>query len=349
MSKRKYSIHKAPGQHLTEEMRILLRKGWNAYLNKGVNISMRKFALMHGLNAETWRRELKRGALGPISWNGNKWIYPEYDDHAAQASINEGKSNMGTRMKVTSIMATMFKNLVLNEKRSPFDARCLIQEAFPDKAIPCLRTFYNHIETGDMGVMHGQTPYHPGRKRKRRIPPHEAHTQPGRRQLKDRPPEADLRQVIGHLEMDTVVSGIGGHGGLLVLQDRCTRLYFTEYVSAISQDATAKALRRILKRADFPAIKSVTTDNGCEFLDQKRLDRIFKCKVFYTRAYASYEKGSIENCNRLVRRWYPKGTDFSQLSQKNIRQLEQRINSIHRESLGGYTAHEYHSNLASVS
>ena len=69
-------------------------------------------------------------------------------------------------------------------------------------------------------------------------------------------------------------------------------------------------------------------------------------ETYYTRAYASYEKGAIENCNRLVRRWYPKGTDFNLLTRRQIQQLEHWINSIHRESLNGETAYAYDSRLA---
>ena len=90
----------------------------------------------------------------------------------------------------------------------------------------------------------------------------------------------------------------------------------------------------------------MTTDNGCEFLSQERLDRAFKAETYYTRAYASYEKGAVENCNRLVRRWYPKGTDFNQLTRRQFRRLEDWINTIHRESLNGETAYAYDSRLA---
>ena len=61
-------------------------------------------------------------------------------------------------------------------------------------------------------------------------------------------------------------------------------------------------------------------------------------RLFFTHAYVSWEKGSVENCNRLVRRWYPKGTDFSRVSVQAIAALEDRINAIHRHSLDGSTA-----------
>ena len=57
-------------------------------------------------------------------------------------------------------------------------------------------------------------------------------------------------------------------------------------------------------------VKSVTAGNGSEFLRPNAIRRILNCGVYYTRAYASWEKGSGENVNRMIRRWYPKGTDF---------------------------------------
>ena len=76
------------------------------------------------------------------------------------------------------------------------------------------------------------------------------------------------------------------------------------------------------------------------------LDRAFRAETYYTRAYASYEKCTIENCNRLVRKWCPKGMDFNRLTRWEIRQLEDWINSIHRESPKGETAYAYDTRLA---
>ena len=61
----------------------------------------------------------------------------------------------------------------------------------------------------------------------------------------------------------------------------------------------------------------------------------------YTSANSSYKKGAVENCNRMVRRWHPKGTDLNQLTGRQIWQLEDLINSMHRESLNGETAYAY--------
>jgi len=348
MSKRKYSIHKAPGYRLTDMERETLATAWNDYIRRCRRISLRSFARIHGVPCETWRREYNRGAAGATIRRGNRWIYAEYDVEKAKASIRRGQRNMGTRMKLTIGMAILFRHFVINLRRSPYDARQAIVEALPDRDVPCLKTFYNHIEAGDIGVEHGQTPYHPGKRRRPRTPAHEARTVPGRRQLRDRPAEANEARELGHFEMDTVVSRCGSHGGLLVLLDRCSRRYVIEHLNHINQDEVVRAIRRMKARKALPIVRSVTTDNGCEFLSQRRLDRVFGAEVYYTRAYASYEKGAIENCNRLVRRWYPKGTDFNRLTRREILRLEDWINSIHRESLKGETAYAYDSRLAQV-
>ena len=344
--RRKHGIHKVAGDRLTAGELETLGTAWNGYIRRCARISLRRFAAVHGVPYETWRREYGRGAAGRTIRSGNRWIYAEYDIGRALASRSAGKSNMGAKMKVTVGMAILFRHFVLELRRSPYDARAAILEAFPDGDVPCLKTFYNHVEAGDMGVFHGQTPYHPGRRRRPGEAAHEARTVPGRRQVKDRPAAAGEAKELGHYEMDTVVSGRGGRGGLLVMLDRCSRRCVVERIGHVTQDEVVGAIRRMKARKALPTVRSVTTDNGCEFLDQRRLDRVFKAETYYTRAYASYEKGAVENCNRLVRRWYPKGTDFSRLTRRQIRQLEDWINTIHRESLNGETAYACDSRLA---
>ena len=97
----------------------------------------------------------------------------------------------------------------------------------------------------------------------------------------------------------------------------------------------------MIRRKALGKALSVTTDNGCEFLDPKKVKAVVGCDVYYTLAYASWEKGSVENCNRFVRRWYPKGTDFGKCTRADMHRLERVINSIHRKLLDGPAAYEY--------
>lgn len=166
-------------------------------------------------------------------------------------------------------------------------------------------------------------------------------TVPGRLTLDDRPAGATNRSRFGHYEMDTVVSSTKGTGGLLVLIDRKSHRYVIELLAHVTQNDVVAALKRMIARKALGKVVSITTDNGFEFLDPNKIKSVVGCKVYYTRAYASWEKGSVENCNRFVRRWYPKGTDFGKCTRAEIHRLERVINSIHRKLLNGKTAYEY--------
>jgi IS30 family transposase len=268
-------------------------------------------------------------------------VYFEYDASRAQDAVNAGNLNKGARMLMTNLLAGRFAHYVLGCRLSPYDAVCRMRREMPGRRIPCVSTWYNHIAHGDIPVKYGQTPYHPSRGRPKRPAAHPAKAVAGRLQISDRPRGADERSEPGHYEVDTVVSCLGGRGGLLVLIDRMTRKYFIAPIGRLSQKAVNRALGRLVRSGALGKVRSITSDNGCEFLDPGAIGRITRCKVYYTRAYASYEKGSVENANRLVRRWYPKGTDFSKCSRAEIASLQETINSIHRLILGGLSANEF--------
>ena len=340
---RKYITQHVPGTCLTFDQRQTLASDWNELVRAGCRVTLRQFAAKHGLRYETWRREYNRGATGeavPDARDRRRRKYAEYDPFKAQDAINDNNANKGTRMLVTNQMAFLFKRHVLEERLSPYDAICRMKDEMPGQRIPCLSTWYKHINAGDVGVLYGQTPYHPS-KRPKGPKPHPAMTVPGRLLLDDRPAGATNRSRFGHYEMDTVVSSTNGTGGLLVLIDRRSRRYVIELMAHVTQDEVVAALKRMLARKAVGKVRSITTDNGCEFLDPKKIKAVIGCNVYYTRAYASWEKGSVENCNRFVRRWYPKGTDFGKCTTADMHRLERVINSIHRKLLDGLTAYQY--------
>lgn len=343
-----YSIRHVPGRHLTCDERQILARDWNAILERGGRPTITGFAKAHGLPVATWHREYRRGMMSepvPDPRDGRRKQFGEYDPFRAQDSVNEGNGNKGVPMKVTNHLANRFAHYVLECSLSPYDAICRMREETPDKHIPCLSTWYNHIACGDIAVKYGQTPYHPDRARPKHPRAHPARTVPGRLMLSDRPAGANGRTEPGHYEIDTIISCVGGRGGLLVLIDRMTRKYFIALIGRISQKAVNRALGRLVRSGALGEVKSITSDNGSEFLDPRAIKRIAGCDVYYTRAYASWEKGSVENANRMVRRWYPKGTDFSKCSRAEIATLQKTINSIHRQILGGLSADQFAQSL----
>ena len=349
VSRKKYTIRKAPYAHLDFAMRQTLEQAWNAYIRAERAVSVRFFARTHDVKEATWRRELRRGATGLLVRTDGRWRYPEYSAALAQSKVDDGKANMGARMRMTVQMANRLRVLIVEERRSPYDAREILARELPGRRLPCLRTIYNHIDAGDMGVNRGETPYHPGRRRRPKRNAHPAKVRPNRRRISERPKEADAPTELGHKEFDTIVSGAGGRGGLLVDIDKCSLKVAIEPIGSISRRAVSRAFRRMKRRGAIDEdLKTATTDNGCEVSHQKALERILGCPVYYTRAYASYEKGAVENVNRIIRRWFPKGTDFSKVTREDVLAVEAIVNSIHRLSLKGDSAHEYHSRLAKV-
>lgn len=344
---------RAAKAHLTLQDRIRLSKKWNpAVKDCRQDLSIRSFARQNGISNKTWERELTRGCTGPYAvvdtervrhdnkFAKKRWVYAEYDPNKAQQVADDLARNKGPSQKILASDAKRFSQLVLEEGRSPFHAQQVLVQENPGRHIPCVRTFYYHIDAGDMAVKRGDTPYHPGHKKVKREGAHDSKVVPGRKKISERPAAANDRSEKGHMETDTIVSCKDGKGGLLVVVDRKTRLYHIELLKEITQDAVIKGFKRMKHKGKLRGIASVTTDNGTEFLDPSKLEKELGCDIYYTQACASYEKGTIENTNRLVRRWYPKGTDFSKVKKKDIQILEKWINSTRRKILGGKSAYD---------
>lgn len=341
--KPKYTIRKAEGKHFVLENRIHLAREWNARVKAlDATLAFRSFAKDMNIPESSWRREYKKGggtaAVRDLRFP-NRWLYGEYDPELAQRRADEKAAQKGPRQKLLKPVADRLRDLVKerDRHRSPFDALRTLAEERPAWHLPSLRSLYYHVEAGDMGLSYADLPY--GRRgRRKKDPAHPAKTVLGRRKLKDLPEAAAHPVQAGHMQCDTVVSCKGGSGGLFVLYDRVSRKYWLERIEAVDQDSVLSAVGSLVRSRRVGAVETVVTDNGCEFLDQHKLDEAFKAKVYYTRAYASYEKGGVENCNRILRRWFPKGTDFGHVSARRIRQVERYINAMHRPCLGGLSA-----------
>jgi len=348
-SMRILNLHHAPMTHFTEEQRSVLQNLWNVNVNKGrdTRLSIHKFAKQQAVPYETMRRELRRGMEGEPFFDKIKkqWFYPEYSAGKAQDDAADKNAQKGTGMRITAELAKAFQHHVKELSKSPNHARHdMIAEGF--KYVPCLSTFYYHIDHGDIGVLRGETPYHPDVERKRKNPPRKSRKGLANLSIEERPPEIGQRVEFGHWEVDTVFSCVGGKGGLLVLVERKTRWAFIVYLPAITAKAVRNAIRKLLKSGALKTVRSITTDNGCEFLDAAALEKLFNqinadLKIYYTHAYAAWEKGTVENLNRHIRRFHPKGTDFSRVPPRLIAATQDFINAIPRNlTLKGQTAHE---------
>jgi len=343
---RNYTLHHVPGQHLIFEDRKIIEQMYNENLQlpKKDKLTKRALAKLLGLPHSTFTDEISRGLAVNPSIRNDKEVY-EYSAEKAQAHIRKGAANKGCGMKMTNKLAKELKKGIVDEKKSPVHIRRdMIREGWLN--VPCVKSIYNHIHHGDIGVDCDQTPYglkrKPKRKRKARIKPM---PRPERLSIEKRPENIGDRQEFGHWEIDCIVSCVGGRGGLLVLTERSTRYTIIVKLKAISQREVLRAIRSVLRRKLMSKVLTITTDNGGEFLDSIKIKEIFAkinnmLQIYYAHAYCAWEKGSVENVNRHIRRFFPKGTNFIEVTKKQVEHVQNFINSIPREILEGEDANE---------
>ena len=166
--------------------------------------------------------------------------------------------------------------------------------------------------------------------------------------ISERPVEIENREEMRYWEMDTIVGKQGTKTTLLVLSERATRKELIFKMKSKSQEEVIKVLnrmeRQIGKKNFSKEFKMITADNGCEVLDFEGIEKsIFskrkaRTKMYFTHPYSSYERGTNENINKMIRRFIPKGKDISKYSKKEIKRIEHWINNYPRKILGGLSA-----------
>ena len=154
---------------------------------------------------------------------------------------------------------------------------------------------------------------------------------PDRVGIEERPKEADGKRF-GDFEMDTII-GKDGKGAILTITERLTNYSFAEKLpNGKNADELAKAVIRLLTPF-IGHILSITTDNGSEFAGHKLIAKRLKTKVYFAHPYAAWEKGAIENFNKLLRQYIHKKDDFKNFDEKDIKKFQAEINERPREKL----------------
>lgn len=159
-----------------------------------------------------------------------------------------------------------------------------------------------------------------------------------RKFIDQRPDSANLRQEPGHWERD-LLEGRRGGPALLVLQDRVTRITIMRKVITKHCDEVNTLTATALRGQD---VKSVTNDNGIEFGQYQELERTLGAPIYYCHAYTSWERGTVENTNGLIRQYFPKHIDFGCVSNQSIQEVEDSINHRPRKTLGYRAPIEVH-------
>ena len=161
-----------------------------------------------------------------------------------------------------------------------------------------------------------------------------------------RPKEVEEKQRIGDVEVDTMV-GAKHRGAIVTIVDRrskLVRLCLIKYkTAAATADALITALAPIKRH-----LHTITSDNGAEFADHEEVSAALGVGFFFADPYCSWQRGLNENTNGLIRQYFPKGTDFSKITNRQILHVEQRLNNRPRKTLGYRTPNEVFSVLTAL-
>jgi IS30 family transposase len=224
------------------------------------------------------------------------------------------------------------------------------QERMKFKTSICTKTLYNYIDKGIFLKLTNKNLLvkKNGIKRRYQKVHKVALNNVKGRSIEERPEDVSLRETVGHWEMDCVISGRGSKSVLLVLTERCSRHALIFKMAAKTQEEVGKTLDKLERRyrnSFKKMFKSITMDNGCEFVNQNIIEQsvITKKKrttAYYAHPYSSWERGSNENTNKIIRRFIPKGANISKYTHKEIKRIEEWINNYPRRILGYKTASE---------
>ena len=158
----------------------------------------------------------------------------------------------------------------------------------------------------------------------------------GKRHLDDRPAGAANRSRVGHWEMDTVL-GSGDQHCVLTLVDRKTGYVRIGKLRRRTVEETNRSASSVMKRH---AVKSITADNGTEFHGYKEIERSTGGKVYFATPYHSWERGTSENTNGLIRQYLPKRKSMARVTQRDCERIARQLNTRPRKRLGYRTPEE---------
>lgn len=336
--KGKRSKKRKPRKHFThftlnERLKI---EAWDR-----AKVPAKEMAQMLGKDLSSVYRELHRGRYTRL--NGDDYTFSdEYSPDIANEKYQENLKAKGAPLKIGSDIefAEYIENKIINEKYSPKAVLGEIKRKnIPFKTTISPTTLYRYIDEGlFLHLSNKDLPVKKNKKKSKYNKVKQVRPSKGD-SIEQRPEEINSRNTFGNWEMDCVVGTKTTTKVLLVLTERKTRREIVRLMPSKTADSVVCELNKLEKKVGSELFRkvfsSITVDNGSEFMDCKGMEYSKngkkRTKVYYCHPYSSYERGSNENLNKMVRRWYPKGESFMMTSEEEIAALEEWMNEYPRE------------------
>ena len=315
-----------------------------AYRNEGKSI--RFIAKMLGKNPSTISRELKRNSVTQMD---SSYAFKNlYIADTAHILYKKRRQKCICRKQYDPLFFVELKKEILKKKKRAhsIDTFCNVYKRNnPDKVIPSTKTVYEMIHRGEIK---GIKPYMLPRMTKlkpRRKTNGQSNSKKNKKVLgtsiEQRPEHINSREEKGHFEIDAVKGKNGKNEACIItLVDRKSRYTYILFLPKLNAQNVNKALQKLFRKVGKKSFKSITSDNGSEFSRLTELESK-NMKVFFAHPYSSYERGTNENTNGLIREFLPKGESMNG-KEKEIPEIQKILNGRCRKILDYRSAEEYH-------
>ena len=310
------------GKHMTRNDRIKME----ALLNAGH--SKEEIAEQLHFHRSTIYREYNKGKY--IHRNSDYTEEERYSSDLGQKAHDYAQEGKGRALKIGNDreLAEYIEDKIVNDRFSPEAALADVERSGIEfKTTISLRTLYRYIDNGIfLKLTNNDLPIKSKKKKHNKKVQVQKRASAGE-SIENRPEEAKDREIFGHWEMDTVKGKRGvTKSCILVLTERKTRDEIIIKMKDQGAASVVEALDRLERKYGdmfYKIFRSITVDNGVEFADYEGLERSVlkegkRTFVFYCHPYSSWERGTNENNNRLIRRHIPKGVDFEDTTDAEI-------------------------------
>lgn len=298
-------------------------------LSLAAGVSLRSIARNLSRSVSTISDEVKRNSVEDV-----------YQPHEAQA-LSEERNRASRRLNpLKSPWIYSYTVRKLRSGWSPEQIAGRLKRTHQGKTMICHETIYRYIDSteGKQKQLYEYLTRHHYRRRKwhSRSLYHKGIS--NRTSIRLRPEEINGKTTFGHWETD-IVEGSKHTGGIQTILERKTRYFRGQLIPKIDSEYGSKAQINLLTKYPKDITKSVTMDNGRENYNHNDL-QVLGIKTYFCDPYCSWQKGSNENHNGILRRYIPKQTDFTTLTQTELNLILQEINQRPRKCLGYETSSE---------
>lgn len=294
--------------------------------------SLRKIALKLGRNVSTISREIRRNA---------------YPTDGRYRACHAEKMSMGRRRRSRS--GSRFSpgewsvvEKLIRRDYSPEQVAGVLRKT--DELKISHETIYQYVwnDKRQGGDLHTHLRSAVKRRRKRYRSKDSRGRLAGKRNISERPAEVELRSEMGHWECDTVVGS--GKGCILTLVERVSGYVLIGKLKGRTANATVDRACHLMAKMPEP-FRTITSDNGCEFHGYKRIEQRCGVEFYFANPHHSWERGTNENTNGLIRQYLKKGSNLDDLSQVECNRIARILNTRPRKRHGWRTPQEILFNL----